>query len=284
MFSLYVFVSLQLVTVIQASVVDIRSALYQSPLYAELTRLLHFFTRQANLENDEDKLKFENAAKILQIFWEEFSPFCVATVIEADPNLRTNYKVERLGTLLLSFKYPTLVEKKKTSHVTFTDSTDVKAGSGDAVPSQASGDRSESSASLALLLDTQGSFHALITKLSVDCYSVARHQRSLPHTMLLAKIMNSYASSQLFHSVLQHTDCEIAADSTNTMLEYVQKFLLPWLHEVATEKEGAGRGLLACVIDMIHGVYTCATSEDRVRILTQLCQVRTFSICVTHAY
>ena len=256
--------------------VDNSSALAASPLFSLVVDLVTYVNKTATDSDDATRIA---AQKAFTAFWDSFSSLCVN--LAADSPERT---LQRLATLLKSFKSPIqCVNKRKSGKVRFA-SDDMKPSSV-SVPEKAAAagimpppyeEIFESTSEMAN--DGRDAFK-LVCRLCRDSFSKTRETPvSLPHVQFLASLARTYMCDSLMHALLDEdgtANVPRTAPQFDIILAVVERLLLPWLHVCDDIPDAESRtGVIDSLVEITFAVFdVCSSVGDRVRMLTTLLQV-----------
>ena len=272
------FCMFQLLPLVEASLVDSSSALAASPLFSLVVELITYLHKTMTAS---DETVTRNAAhKAFTAFWDSFSSMCINLVESAI----SGHTLQRLATLLKSFRNPTqCVSKKKYGKVRFADD-DAKSSSM-SVPEKAAvaGIMPPSYEEIfdptsEMAKDDSDAFN-LVCKLCQNSFVKTREKPvSVPHVLFLASLARSYMSDSLMHTLLAEngtTNVQRTAPQLEIVLAFVERLLLPWLHvcdDIADVK--SQMSVVDSLVEITFSVFgICSLVADRVKMLTTLLEV-----------
>ena len=257
---------------------DRSPALTASPLFSLAVELITYLHKTTTAS---DETVTTNAAKnAFGAFWDSFASMCVNLVASDVPE----HTLQRLATLLKSFRNPTqCINKKKSGKVRFDDD-DVKSSSM-SVPEKAAvagilppsyGDIFEPTPEIA---NDGGDAFSLVCKLCrCCCVNTCKKHVSVPHIKFLASLAQAYMSKSLMRTLLAQlgtTDVQETVSESEISMAFVGRLLLPWLCSCDDIADVISRtGVIDSLVNIIVSMLgVCSMVGDRVKLLTTLLEV-----------
>ena len=209
----------------------------------------------------------ERAAELKRVsekIWNGLQEFCQRYIDIADDS--NPQSLERIGLLLMTFKNPTVGDRKKCAGVTFADE----------VQTLTSRKRLQALQSETHLLETEillcdgGPVMSLVIKAVSDCFNRCRHLEAVNHLALLGHLLDTYINDRLI-SVLSSAVGSKEVDLTHNIL-------FPWYKDYAKLPHGKHKSKAADVIaDITFCIFKADCTKDKMTFLTQLHQVSIFT-------
>ena len=281
----------QLLPILEASIVDKSGALSASPLYAGVVDLLNYIHKLSYGAGSVDggTNKAQVASQVLTSFWLSLSNMLKSHVESCEASHA--YVLERTASLLITFKYPMGVQKKKKTRVRFSESGEgfksssprghQRIGSGGMgagtkssmlkKTSREAGDE-EGSDDTGVFLQADGPLMDLVCQTCHIAHDQFHQKQSVIHLKFVSSTFTAFLGPRLLADMYHVSKKEELEEASDAMvLKFCQGILIPWMTEPVSVKEVDRITVYSCLIEMTVALIGSASSKTQ--LLSLLLQV-----------
>ncbi|XP_042314086.1 E3 ubiquitin-protein ligase listerin [Sceloporus undulatus] len=260
-------ISEQLIPIIDMVIKEPR--LQNGPLFYDVTDVLHFWKTRAEISTG-DKKAFTYQRMMLR-FWDGLSNICVGYVDMMDADEKSLAAMSSLLQILQNPGKKMKPNKRKSVKIRFAEDTQPESNnehetyddlrSNNETSTLATGIHEQNLSSLQM-----EPLEDLVCKLAELSIVYANEQKSDRHLKFLSALLSNFASSRVFHILLEDRN-KLEAGKVqyeNPSVQFLYENLIDWLKE-------DGRKETDFLVDILYSVlYCCSSITEREHILNDL--------------
>nr|XP_060626438.1 E3 ubiquitin-protein ligase listerin [Anolis sagrei ordinatus] len=260
-------ISEQLIPLIDMVIKEPR--LQNGPLFYEVAEVLYFWKTRAEMASGD--LAALTYQRMMLSFWDGFSSICVGYVDVMDADEKSLAAMSSLLQILQNPESKMKPNKKKAVKVRFAEDTqpesntehenyvDLRSNNEPSIPTPGIHEQNLSSLQKEPLED-------LVCKVAELSLVYANEQKSDRHLKFLSALLRNFASSRVFHVLLQDRSSLEAGkvQYENPSVQFLYENVIDWLKE-------DGRKETDFLVDILYSVlYCCSSATERENILNDL--------------